>query len=64
MGGSIVTETVFGWPGIGELMIKAINNRDYPVVQAGVLMIAIIIMGINLLIDLLYAVIDPRIRYE
>lgn len=64
MGGSVVTETVFSWPGLGQLMVKAINNRDYPVVQAGVLMTALIIMGINLIVDLLYAVIDPRIRYE
>ncbi|MGI6084040.1 MAG: ABC transporter permease [Acetivibrionales bacterium] len=64
MGGSIVTETVFSWPGIGQLMITAINNRDYPVVQAGVLMTAFFIMSINLIVDLLYAVIDPRIRYD
>lgn len=64
MGGSIVTETIFSWPGLGQLMITAINNRDYPVVQAGVLMTAFIIMSINLIVDLLYAVIDPRIRYE
>lgn len=62
-GGSVITEIVFGWPGLGQAMIQAINNRDYPVVQAGILLIAFVIMLINLIVDLMYAVIDPRIRY-
>src|SRR5690606_23690616 len=61
-GGSVITEIVFGWPGLGQAMIQAINNRDYPVVQAGILLIAFVIMLINLIVDLMYAVIDPRIR--
>ena len=63
LGGSVITETVFGWPGLGQAMVQAIDNRDYPVVQAGILLSAFFIMTINLIVDLLYAVIDPRIRY-
>lgn len=60
--GAIVTERVFDWPGLGSLMINAIENRDYPVVQALVLIFAFTYMLINLLTDLTYAIIDPRIR--
>lgn len=63
LAGAVITETVFGWPGMGQLMVQAINNRDYPVVQAGVLLSAFLILSINLVVDLMYAVIDPRIRY-
>ncbi|OUN01127.1 MAG: ABC transporter permease [Paenibacillaceae bacterium ZCTH02-B3] len=63
LGGSVITETVFGWPGLGQAMVQAIDNRDYPVVQAGILLSAFFIMAINLIVDVLYAVIDPRIRY-
>lgn len=62
--GSIVTETIFAWPGIGRLLITAINARDYPLVQGCILWIAVIYAGVNLLTDLLYGVLDPRIRYE
>ncbi len=62
LGGSVVTETVFSLPGMGRLIVQAIGNRDYPVVQAGVFLIAIAFVGVNLLVDLLYAAIDPRIR--
>jgi peptide/nickel transport system permease protein len=62
LGGSVVTETVFALPGMGRLIIQAIGNRDYPVVQAGVFLIAIAFVTLNLVIDLLYAVLDPRIR--
>jgi peptide/nickel transport system permease protein len=62
--GSIVIETVFSWPGTGWLAIEAIRGRDYPVVQAVVLMFAIIFLGLNFLVDMLYAYVDPRIRYE
>lgn len=61
LGGSIVTETVFSWPGIGQVIVTAIFNRDYPVVQASVFMIAIMFVVINLVVDLLYAVINPKI---
>ncbi|MGH2533265.1 MAG: ABC transporter permease [Thermomicrobiales bacterium] len=62
LGGSVVTETVFSLPGMGRLIIQAIGNRDYPIVQAGVFLIAIAFVGLNLLTDLLYAAFDPRIR--
>jgi peptide/nickel transport system permease protein len=62
LGGSVVTETVFALPGMGRLIIQAIGNRDYPVVQAGVFLIALAFVMVNLLVDVLYAVLDPRIR--
>ncbi|MBI5787661.1 MAG: ABC transporter permease [Candidatus Schekmanbacteria bacterium] len=61
--GSIITETIFSWPGIGRLIIQAINARDYPLVQGCVLVIALSYVLINLLTDLAYAYVDPRIRY-
>jgi len=64
LGGAILTETVFSWPGLGSMMVRAIQARDYPLVQGGVLLIATTFVGVNLLVDLLYAVFDPRIRYE
>jgi peptide/nickel transport system permease protein len=64
MGGVVVTETVFSWPGVGRLAIQAIYARDYPVVQAVVLFFAVIFVGVNLIVDLLYAVLDPRIGYR
>jgi peptide/nickel transport system permease protein len=60
--GAILTETIFGWPGIGRLLIQAIRLRDYPLVQGAVLLIAVTYVAVNLLTDLLYAWIDPRIR--
>ena len=62
LAGAVITETVFSWPGIGLLTIEAIQSRDYPVVQACVLLIALTYVIVNSLTDLLYAVIDPRIR--
>ena len=62
LGGSIVTETVFSWPGIGQIIVTAILNRDYPVVQAAVFLIAILFVIINLIVDLLYVVINPKIN--
>lgn len=64
LGGAILTETIFSWPGIGRYIYEAIGYRDYPVVQSGVLVIAFIFVMINLVIDLLYAAIDPRIKYH
>lgn len=62
LGGAVITETVFAWPGVGSLTIEAIQRRDYPLVQACVLLISLSYVFINLLTDLLYAWIDPRIR--
>lgn len=64
LGGAILTETIFGWPGIGRYIYDAIQSRDYPVVQSGILVIAAIFVIINLIVDLLYAVFDPRIKYR
>ena len=64
LGGAVVTETIFAWPGVGRLVIEAIFNRDFPVVQGVVLIVSLIFVGINLLVDLSYAVLNPRIRYE
>lgn len=63
LGGSVVVEEVFAWPGLGRLILKSVLVRDLAVVQAGVLVFALVIMVANLLVDLLYAVLDPRIRY-
>lgn len=63
LGGAVVTETVFALPGVGRLAITAINQRDYPVIQGVVLMVAVIFVVINLLVDLLYGWLDPRISY-
>ncbi|MFN8497940.1 MAG: ABC transporter permease [Anaerolineae bacterium] len=64
LGGAVITETVFGWPGIGQLAVSSLYNRDYPVVQAVVLVAAIVFIFVNLFVDLLYAIVDPRIRYR
>ncbi|WP_048645242.1 ABC transporter permease [Nitratireductor soli] len=64
MGGVVVTETVFSWPGVGRLAIQAIYARDFPVVQAIVFLFALIFVVVNLIVDLLYAVLDPRISYR
>jgi peptide/nickel transport system permease protein len=62
LGGAAVTETVFGWPGVGRLIVQAIETKDFPVVQAGVAVVATIFVLVNLGIDLLYTLLDPRIR--
>jgi peptide/nickel transport system permease protein len=64
LGGAVVTETIFAWPGVGLLAVQAIYNRDTSVVQAAVVMVAVAFILINLAVDLLYAWLDPRIRYE
>lgn len=64
LGGAVVIETVFTWPGVGLFTIQAISNRDYPVVQASVLILSSAVVLINLLVDLLYGVLDPRIRVQ
>ncbi|MBQ4767707.1 ABC transporter permease subunit [Pectobacterium versatile] len=61
LGGSVVTETVFAWPGVGRLIVQAIQVHDFPVIQAGVVVMAAIFVAINFIVDLLYGVLDPRI---
>ena len=63
LNGSIITETVFGWPGLGLLVIEAVESRDYPIVQAVVLCLSAMYIGMNLLVDVLYAYLNPKIRY-
>lgn len=62
--GAVITETIFAWPGIGRLLIQSIGFRDYPMVQGCILLIAVTYVGVNLITDLLYGVLDPRIRLE
>ncbi|MGE3844470.1 MAG: ABC transporter permease, partial [Vicinamibacterales bacterium] len=62
--GAIITETIFAWPGVGRLLIQAISFRDYPLVQGCILFVAITYVGVNLLTDLAYSWLDPRIRYR
>lgn len=64
LGGAILTETIFAWPGIGRYLYEAISYRDYPVIQSGILIIAAAFILINLLVDLLYGFVDPRIKYS
>jgi ABC-type dipeptide/oligopeptide/nickel transport system permease component len=64
LGGAVLAETVFAWPGVGLLMIEAIGNRDYPVVQGCVLMVSVSFVFINLITDLIYPLLDPRIRLK
>jgi len=63
-GGAVIIEQVFGWPGVGQLAVNAIFSRDYPVVQADVLVVSSAFVFLNLLVDILYARLDPRIRYQ
>ena len=62
LGGAILTETIFAWPGLGQLTIAAISQRDLPLIQGIVLTFAMIFATVTLIVDLLYAVVDPRIR--
>ena len=64
LNGAVVIETLFGWPGIGILLIQAIEKRDLPLIEASVLTIAVMIILVNLLVDLAYSLIDPRVRYD
>ena len=64
LGGAVVTETVFGWPGIGRLAVQAAQTRDYPLVMGVTVVAALLVVLTNLAVDLLYAVVDPRIRHE
>jgi ABC-type dipeptide/oligopeptide/nickel transport system permease component len=62
LGGTVVTETVFSWPGVGRLIVQSVSQRDYPVIIAGVFVVCLIFMLVNLIVDLLYAYLDPRVR--
>lgn len=64
LGGAVLTETIFSWPGVGKYTVDAILNTDYPVVQGAVMMMATIFVLVNLVVDLVYALIDPRIKYS
>ena len=64
LSGVVVTETVFSWPGVGRLVFNSINQRDIPVVQAAVVMFSFLFVGLNLLVDILYVRLDPRVRYD
>jgi len=64
LAGTIVTEKIFSWPGIGRLAVQAIDSRDYPLLQGCILLIAISYVAVNLLTDLVYAFVDPRVRLE
>jgi len=62
--GTLVVENVFNWPGIGRLLINALTGRDFPIIQGVTLMVAVVVLGVNLFVDIMYAYIDPRIRYQ
>ena len=62
--GAVITETIFAWPGVGRLLIQSIGFRDYPIVQGCILLIAVTYVSVNLLTDLVYGLLDPRIRYD
>jgi peptide/nickel transport system permease protein len=62
LGGAVITETIFAWPGVGRLAVQAIYNRDYPVVQAAVFFLASVFVLVNLVVDLLYTYLDPRVK--
>lgn len=64
IGGAVVTEQIFGWPGLGSLMVQSINARDYPVIMGITVMIAVFVLIGNLVVDLVYGLLDPRIRYD
>jgi peptide/nickel transport system permease protein len=63
LGGAVVTEVIFAWPGLGRLLVNAISTRDFPLIQGGVIFFAVVISVVNLLVDLSYAAINPKIRY-
>ena len=63
LSGAILTETIFSWPGVGNWLVHGVQSRDYPVVQGGILLVATLVIGVNLVVDLLYGVVNPRIRH-
>jgi len=62
LGGAVIVEQVFSWPGIGRLIVDSINQRDYPVVQGGVIVLALLMILVNLIVDLCYSLINPKIK--
>ena len=62
--GAVITETIFAWPGVGRLLVQSISFRDYPLVQGCILLIAAAYVTVNLMTDLVYGFLDPRIRFE
>jgi peptide/nickel transport system permease protein len=64
LGGAVLTETVFAWPGVGRLIVDSILARDYPVIQGSILIFGLLYIMVNLVVDLIYALVDPRIRYD
>jgi dipeptide transport system permease protein len=62
--GAILTETIFSWPGVGKWLIEAISRRDYAVLQGGMLLLGAMVMAVNLLVDIVYGIINPRIRHQ
>ena len=64
LGGAVVTETIFAWPGMGRLIVDSIYRRDYPVVQAAILVTVVLFVAVNLVVDLSYRLLDPRVRHE
>jgi peptide/nickel transport system permease protein len=64
LGGAVITEQIFAWPGVGQLVVQAVQSRDYPVLQGSILVIAVLATLVQLLVDLAYALMDPRIRFS
>jgi peptide/nickel transport system permease protein len=64
LSGALLVELIFSWPGMGRLLVQAISTRDYPLLQGLIIVLALLYAGVNLLIDLTYPLIDPRIRYQ
>ncbi|MBA3891885.1 MAG: ABC transporter permease, partial [Gemmatimonadaceae bacterium] len=64
LGGAVVTETIFAWPGVGRLVVDAVHARDFPVVQAAMLVIVLLFVLVNIAVDMMYGLLDPRIVYE
>jgi len=64
MGGAVLTETIFSWPGLGTYIVQAVSARDYPAVQGSVIFVALVVALVNLVVDIVYSYVDPRIRYE
>jgi peptide/nickel transport system permease protein len=63
IGSAVITETVFSWPGLGKLLVEAIQTKDYPVIQGGILSFAIVFSMVNLIVDIFYVYLDPRLRF-
>ena len=63
LGGAVITEQIFAWPGVGQLIVQSVQSRDYPVLQGGILVVAVLAAAVQLLVDLAYAVMNPRIRF-